>query len=295
MKRFIARCCAVALCVAGLQAPASAELIYGLTNVGSWTTLVTFDSANPGNLLSANFLTVSGGGFTTPIVGLDFRPASQQLYGVGANGSLVIINPITGAVTPLAGSNPALNGVNFGFDFNPTIDRARVVSDANKNLVMNPLTNGVQLVATDLAYGPADPNFGVDPNVVSSAYTNNVPTAVTTQLYGIDSALNILVTQANNAGTLATVGPLGVDITGAGGFDISGNTGIAYATFQPANSAQSSLYTINLATGAATSVGVIGSGFVVHAMTVAPAIPEPATLGLAAMALIAAPLVRRRK
>jgi hypothetical protein len=159
---------------------------------------------------------------------------------------------------------------------------------------MNPLTGAVQLVATDLFYGPADPNFGVDPNVVSSAYTNNVADALTTQLYGIDSGLNILVTQANNAGTLGTVGPLGVDIIATGGFDISGTTGIAYAAFQPTNAAQSSLYTINLATGAATNLGVIDGGLVVHALTVAPAIPEPATLALASMALAAIPLVRRR-
>ncbi|WP_428307218.1 DUF4394 domain-containing protein [Lacipirellula sp.] len=296
MKRFTAPLCALALFVFGAQAPASAELIYGTVNVGTSTTLVTFDSAAPNNLLSATFLTAFNGSyFGGTIVGLDFRPASRQLYALTANGGLLTVNTATGATLAVGGPNPNLNGVNFGFDFNPTIDRARIVSDVNKNIVMNPITGAVQLVATDLAYGPSDPNFGVDPNVVSSAYSNNIPTATTSQLYGIDSGLDILVTQANNTGTLGTVGPLGVNVVGAGGFDISGTSGIAYAAFQPANSAQSSLYTINLATGAATSVGVIGSGFVLQTLTVAPAIPEPATLGLVAMALVAAPLVRRRK
>lgn len=290
MKRLSVSLCALTLLATSIgPKPASAELIYGLVRVGNSNSLVTFDSADPSNLLSAKFLL--GGG---TLVGLDFRPATRQLYAMGAHGDLFRINLNTG-ITQQVGfvSNPSLNGVNFGFDFNPVIDRARVVSEVNKNLVMDPNT-GALLVATDLAYGPADPNFGVDPNLVNSAYTNNVFNAVTTQLYGIDSGLNILVTQANNAGTLGTVGPLGVDIIATGGFDISGTTGVAYAAFQPASSAQSSLYTINLATGAATSLGVIDGGLVIHALTVAPAIPEPATLALAGMAVAAIPLLRRR-
>ena len=42
-------------------------------------------------------------------------------------------------------------------------------------MVINPITGAVQLVATNLFYGPADPNFGVAPNAVDSAYTNNFP------------------------------------------------------------------------------------------------------------------------
>ncbi len=161
--------------------------------------------------------------------------------------------------------------------------------------MLNPITGAVQLSATDLAFGPADPNFGVDPNVVSSAYSNNFVGAATTQLYGIDTALDILVTQANNAGTLGTVGSLGINATAVSGFDISGTTGIAYAAMLPSGSSQSSLYSINLATGAATNLGQIDGGIIITAISVAPAIPEPAALALAGMAIAAVPLVRRRQ
>ena len=54
---------------------------------------------------------------------------------------------------------------------------------------------------------------GCSPNVTASAYTNNFAGATTTTLYGIDTNLDILVTQGNNTGTLGTIGPLGVNVS----------------------------------------------------------------------------------
>jgi hypothetical protein len=135
---------------------------------------------------------------------------------------------------------------------------------------------------------------GVDPNVVHSAYDNNIPTAQTSQLYGIDSGLNILVTQANNAGTLGTVGPLGVDIGAVGGFDISSTTGTAYGAFLPAGTSVSQFYSVDLATGAATPLGVIDGGIIITAMAVADIIPEPTTVALLGMAGLGCVVARRR-
>jgi hypothetical protein len=293
MKRLTARFCALTLVLAGLSSPASAELIYGIAAVGNSTALLSWDSSAPGSILSGSF--VAGLQSNETIVGIDFRPATGQLYALGTSSRLYTLNTANGTASAVAGAfTPALNGFNFGFDFNPTIDRVRTVAETNKNTVLNPITGAVQLSATDLFFGPADPNFGVDPNVVNSAYTNNFVGAGATQLYGIDTALDILVTQANNAGTLGTVGPLGINATGVGGFDISGTTGIAYASLLPSGSSQSNLYSINLLTGAATNLGQIDGGVIITAISVAPAIPEPATLALAGMALAAIPLVRRR-
>ncbi|MBA4104327.1 MAG: hypothetical protein C0485_01115 [Pirellula sp.] len=293
MRRLTARVCALTLILASLTAPAAAELIYGVAAVGNATSLLSWDSSSPGSIVSGSF--VSGLQSNETIVGIDFRPATGQLYALGTSSRLYTLNTATGAATAVAGAfAPPLNGFNFGFDFNPTIDRIRAVAETNKNTVFNPITGAVQLSATDLAFGPADPNFGVDPNVVNSAYTNNFVGAATTQLYGIDTALDILVTQANNAGTLGTVGPLGFNATGVGGFDISGTTGTAYAALLPSGSSQSNLYSINLVTGAATNLGQIDGGVIITAISVVPAVPEPATLALAGMALAAIPLIRRR-
>lgn len=292
MKSNLLKCAASFLAAICVARSASAELIYGIAHQGPATFLVSFDSSSPGNLLSGSV--VNGLQTNETILGIDFRPLTGQLYGLGTSNRLYTINPLTGGATPVGvGAGIALNGVSFGFDFNPQIDRIRVVSEVNQNLVLNPITGALQLAATPLFYGPADPNFGVDPNVVDSAYDRNVNGTLATQLYGIDTGLNILVTQANNAGTLGTVGPLGVDVAAAGGFDISGASGIAYAALLPGNASQSSLYSINLATGAATNLGAIDGGLVITALSV-QGIPEPATAAMALASVIGIIGYRRR-
>lgn len=277
--------CLIAL---GLSSSASAELIYGIAAVGNATNLLSWDSATPANLFAPQFVTGLQNNET--IVGIDFRPATNQLYALGSSSRLYTLNTATAAATPVGGVNnqfsTLLSGFSFGFDFNPNIDRIRVVSDADQNLVLDPDTGAVQTVATPLAYATTPPF----PNVVHSAYDFGNPT----QLYGIDTGLDTLVQQANNAGTLTTVGiGLGGNFSAAGGFDISRLTGIAYAALQRSTESQSSLHTIDLTTGLATEIGQIDGGLVITAMAV-NAIPEPATAALAAAGLLAGVLVRRR-
>jgi hypothetical protein len=186
---------------------------------------------------------------------------------------------------------PAASGASFGFDFNPTIDRIRFVSENNQNTVLNPL-NGAATAATDVFFPAGDANAGMDPSVVHHAYTNSFAGAMTSQLYAIDTTLNSLVTQANSAGTLGTVGSLGVDVTSTGGFDISGDTGIAYLTTTSPTAAGSSFWSVNLMTGQATAIGAIGSGAIITAMSVAP-IPEPTTAVLSVVGLVVAGYARR--
>jgi hypothetical protein len=122
----------------------------------------------------------------------------------------------------------------------------------------------------------------VDPNVVHSAYTNNVNGALTTQLYGIDTGNNSLVAQANNTGALTLVAPLGLaggaSFGASGGFDVSGVTGVAYVALQPdfVGGNFSRLYVIDLANGALSGGQGIDGGIVITALTVAE-VPEPST------------------
>ncbi len=269
-----------------LAVPAAAELTYGVTDTGF---LVSFDSATPGTIESGSAL--SGLQLNEQILGIDVRPATGELYGVGSFSNLYRIDTASGAASLVGagGFSPALNGSSFGFDFNPVIDRIRLVSDADKNTVLNP-NDGTATGVTDLFYAAGDDNAGSDPNVVHSAYTNSFLGTTSTQLYGIDTGLDLLVTQANSAGTLQTVGAIGTDVTDVGGFDISGVTGDAFLAVVDNGASQTMFWSIDLTTGVGSFIGPVGGGSTLTAIAV---VPEPASaLLLAAGTLVT---LRRRR
>lgn len=178
----------------------------------------------------------------------------------------------TGAATVVGSQfTTLLNGTAFGFDFNPTVDRIRVTSEANQNLRLNPSNGAIAAVDTNLAYAAGDVNVGADPRVVGSAYTNSFSGATTTTLYDIDSNLDILVTQnPPNNGTLNTVGPLGFNTSDLLGFDISRVSSIAFASLTAPVAVTSQLFTVNLTTGAVTLVGTIGGGVALNDIAIVP-------------------------
>lgn len=248
--------------------PLLAELIYGTTG----TNIARFDSNNPEAISSVALIGLQP---NERLLGIDVRPATGALYGLGDSNRLYIINPTTGLATPVG--NPGaftLNGTFFGVDFNPTVDRLRVVSNTEQNLRIDP--NDGTLTATDAALNAAG-------NVVAAAYTNNFPGASSTALYVIDSVSGRLglVSSPNAGGPITDIGSLGLSPNFGQfvGFDISGATGIAYASiFVGEPGAQ--LYRINLATGAATSLGLLGPAFGgIHTIAVA-AVPEPSSVAL---------------
>lgn len=258
---------------------AHAGLIFGVTENSQ---LVSFDSASPLVVSAPISLTGLQNGET--ILGIDFRPVNNALYALGSSSRLYTINTTTGAATQV-GAGPLttlLDGEFFGFDFNPTVDRIRVTSDTGQNLRLNPNDGSVSAVDGGLAYAAGDENAGMNPFIVASAYTNNFAGAMTTTLYGIDSELDILVTQIPpNDGTLNTVGDLLLDASGVVGFDIASSDGTAYAAFNIDAFPNSSLYQINLTTGAVSFVSAIDADRLV-AMSIA--IPGAPTLIVFALA-----------
>jgi hypothetical protein len=234
-----------ALAVPG--AASAAEAFYGVTQDNR---LVTFQSDNVTNVAPVHAITGLPGGEN--IIGLDVRPLNGQLYGLGKTSRLYVINPRTGAARQVGATPfiPALAGASFGFDFNPTVDRIRVTSDAEQNLRLNPDDGTVAAVDTNLAYAAGDPGAGTNPNVGGSGYTNNFAGATSTTLYDIDNARHALVTQnPPNDGTLTTVGALGTT-NDAVAFDI-GDGNIAYAVLNGEQNKQT-LDRVDLSNGHAT-------------------------------------------
>lgn len=178
------------------------------------------------------------------ILGIDMRPANGQLYALGNTSRIYTINLATGAATVVGGQfTTLLNGTSFGFDFNPTVDRIRVVSNTGQNLRLDPNTGAV--AAVDGMLNPGTPM------VSAAAYTNNFPGATTTTLYTIDAGTDKLYIQnPPNNGTLVEVGALGINVELNNGFDIGGTSNKGYALLRVGGTTK--MYAINLTTGAAT-------------------------------------------
>jgi hypothetical protein len=238
----------VLACLCAAAFSSSAQAITLVATNGS--NLTRFDSGAPA---STTIVTVTGLQAGETLVGIDFRPADSQIYGIGSTSRVYRLNIPTGAATQVGTAGQfTLNGTAFGTDVNPVADRIRSVSNTEQNLRLNPIDG--TLSGTDTALNPAG-------NVVAAAYSNNVVGATVTTLFDIDSASGTLQIQnPPDSGTLTAVGSLGLgtNLNEAIGFDIAGENGVAWATITTGGISR--LYTVNLTTGAATLVGSIGTG-----------------------------------
>ena len=264
----------------GLEALEAREVPATLLALDNANNILRFDSATPTTIQSTTAITGVATG--ERVVGIDFRPRTGQLYaltvdvnGTGTNARLYTINALT-AVATQVGTTPvtvtADTNAAYGFDFNPTVDRIRVVNSNDENVRLNP-NDGTLTNDTDLT----PPGNQIDGVAYDRNYDGRLGATGTT-LYAINANTGMLQTQGGvnqvpspNGGVLANVGPLGVtiDVDSFVGFDIAatvaGGQGTAFAVLDgnaaagPANVA-TGLYRINLSTGAATLVGLVGSG-----------------------------------
>ena len=266
MKNFFIRRSVLALpFLLGLIFFAGLTEVQAAKNYAVTTTnqLISFNTPFPGNVTTVG--TITGLQAGENILGIDSRPATGELFGLGSTSRIYRISETTGAAIAVGGPfSPALSGTNFGFDFNPTVDRIRIVSDTGQNLRGNP-NDGT--VVVDGSINPGSPN------VTAAAYTNNYRGATTTMLYVIDSATHTLFQQnPANAGTLIPVGPLGVTVSGVNGFDYNSGDNFALAALTVGGA--SNIYRISLTTGAATLIGPIGGGLNLRGLTGEIATPQ---------------------
>ncbi len=239
--------------------------------------LIKFNAGQPGRILSTAGISGLQAGET--LLGIDYRVSKDQLYALGSSGRLYTLNEDTG-VASVVGMPFAvkLEGTQFGFDFNPAVDRIRVVSNTGQNLRLHPDTGAVvdsnatlEGMQTDgkLSYAAGDVNFGKPAITVGAAYSyNKADTKITTN-FALDAATGALVTQGSregvmpavspNTGQLFTVGALGMPFTTAS-FDIQALSDVAFAALNSDGAPGSRWVTIDLKTGAARSLGTVGSG-----------------------------------
>ena len=214
--------------------------------VGNSNELISFNVSRPSD---TTVKAITGLQTGETIHAIDMRPANNQLYALGSTSRIYQINTTTGVATAVGTIpfSPLLNGASFGFDFNPMVDRIRVISNTRQNLRINPETGALAAQDTDINPG--------SPTVSAAAYNNNTSSATTTSLYVIDAGTDKLYTFTGspNGGVLTEVGALGVNVENNNGFDISGTDNKAYALLTSGGITK--LYSINLTTGAATAAG----------------------------------------
>lgn len=268
--------------------------IIGIDSAG--TTLYRFNSLSTGSPGSATITGINAG---EGLVGIDFRPATGALFGLGVDSSsdtatLYRLDPQTGALTAIGtpGGITFVDGLGdpvdlpdstagYGFNFNPAVDRIRVVTGSGLNFRINP-NNGAAVdgdlggnESSVLGINTDGPINGATTSAHGTAYTNPFAqvsgSAITTQ-YTIDGASNALYIQTPpNSGTQGgqipvILGGSSLDFENVLGFDIPSETraassnssvtsGIAYAALTVGSS--TSLYSINLVTGEAAVIGTL--------------------------------------
>lgn len=269
-----------------LQAPPSIPLI-ALNEAG--TQLSRFYSGTPGTLTSVAVTGLTAG---ESLVGIDFRPATGQLFGFGVDsstdtGTVYRLDPQTGAATAIGAASSVafvdasaatveLPASGYGFDFNPTVDRIRVVTTSGLNFRLNPVNGSGVDGNPDAAGIQPDGNLnGATSSLDGAAYTNSSAGQTVTTLYTLDAASDGLYIQAPpNNGTQTgfigvTLNGTTLDFSSVSGFDIqntvrvsasnaAATSGSALAALTVGGSTR--LYSIDLTTGVATDLGAIGDG-----------------------------------
>lgn len=269
MFRFSALTSTLALLAAPVLADGHAGTM-GYALSGDGTSLMVMDSlASPGDARSVTL--------SAPVRSIAWRPVTRELVGF-ADGMIVTINPMTGETMDQSATfmDDAMiaEGSVVAFDFNNKIDAVRAVGSTGENLVYFPSDFGDERANsvrrfTNLFYAEGDMSEGAEPLIFANAYTNAISgvKAGSTFQYALDARANALVSLANNAGTLKSIGLITingkpVDILPVGGFDIVSakeGTDAAYAVLQIDGQDVAGLYAIDVTSGAATLLTDLGT------------------------------------
>jgi len=249
------------LATTAFAAPAHAQSVAAL--VGD-TTIAVVDAQA---LAIDRVVEVSG--LSGTILGIDVRPADGMLYGVVSDGSVVTIDLMSGEAMQKSMLATMLEaGVTPTVDFNPAADRLRIMGSDGTSLRVNVDTGEVTTDGSH-EFAADDDNAEAMPNVVAGAYTNSVAGTSSTQLFNIDaSSGSLLLQDPPNDGVLNTIGSFEIEAD-TYAFDIFSSAEGENAAYLMADD---TLYTIDLASGAVTEVGIIaGADMPVRDIAVLPA------------------------
>ena len=239
-------------------------------------TLDKYSTSNPEMVISSAMIT----GLQTGerVLAIDFRPKTGQLYALGSNSRVYVINPTTGVATfafafisSITGMQVLLSGTSFGFDFNPQVDRLRIISNTGQNLRVVPDNAVTGVAGTTFIDGSINP---MGASVTGVAYDNNFAGTATTELYALDVNTDLLYEiDPPNAGTLIEPLPINLKLEGDGGFDIaprnaSVTTDIGLALYEV--NKKSTLFQIDVETGETRTLAKYNKDIMYSAIAISP-------------------------
>jgi len=260
-------------------APAAADTrIFAVTDAAA-PHLLSVDPGAPSVVLSD--VALSGLAPGEVIRGMDLRPVDGTMYALTTAGSggdrlrpvdlgsgvIGVGVPLSAdpsdATAPYAGSFDGPTAA-LGIDFNPAVDRLRIVScNTGLNDRVNPSTGGV------LTDGTINTGESGGLCISGVAYTNSYPGSVATTLYDFNwNTDRLMIQNPPNNGTVTNLGVVGGFVTGSPQdheLDIATDGNAAYLS-APVNALTGTrLLKFDLTTGAATDLGAIGDSSVVIA------------------------------
>lgn len=264
----IALLLAATVAMAGCQKDFTA---YALTSSGS---IIQFTTSKPGTVNST--VAITGLSTGQSVVQISYQPSTAVLWCITNDGFLCTLDPVGGTATivsttsglpftqQLGSGNNTVRLTNPLMSFDPVSGDVRVIS-SQYNLLVNVTSGLIDNNGSQVAYDSQDVNDKKTPQLGGIAYTNPVVGAGQTTLYALDIATTSLVRIGDqntsdagsaNGGDLRTIGTLNSSLSTNTGFAISPNNGDAYAVLQSGGPA--TLYTVDLDTGALTSLGQVG-------------------------------------
>jgi hypothetical protein len=241
------------------------------------------------------------------IVGIDFRPSTGELYGVGNDSRVYLLDRATGTAAPVSETQfePSIASffeIHFGMGFDPATERIRLISaESGANWSIDP-DDGTAVLGQSVRYAVGDANEGQTPSVLGLAYTPaaaaaalargirtadahlSPPTLCEDMLWAIDAELAELIGSCDpDEGDFTSLGQIpGITALAGCGEIKFGPDGNLFATLlryaEELNGLVNSLATIDPETGEITWRGDIPDDSPIQTIAFEPRVNEGAEL-----------------